>query len=41
MHIKNFVFGPVVAMAIASDVNSFQEFTGPYDPVIMKYFLIE
>jgi len=35
-HIKHFTSGPLIAVAIASDVNSFRDFAGPFDPEIAR-----
>jgi len=35
-HIKHFTSGPVIAIAVASDVNTFRDFAGPFDPVISR-----
>ena len=35
-HIKHLTSGPLIAIAIATDVNSFRDFAGPLDPVIVK-----
>ena len=34
-HIKHFTSGPAVALSVDTDVNTFREFVGPCDPVIL------
>jgi len=35
-HIKHFTSGPLIAIAVATDVNSFRDFAGPFDPEIAR-----